>query len=92
MHPALIFFIILIVLTVVIAIGYFGYKHFHISEECSLLGDTLEFLELYNPASFDDKEIKIFEKMTPNERKQKLEDLRKKMAENKANNLANNIR
>jgi predicted negative regulator of RcsB-dependent stress response len=81
MHPALIFFIVFMVLAIIIIAGFFGYKYFQykgkLVAEQSLLGDTLEFLELYKPQSFDDPQIKNFEKMTANERKQVLENLKK---------------
>lgn len=81
MHPVLILFIIVLILSIVAIISYFIYKKISYEttkkKDSSLVNDTIEFLELYSPDSFTDPVVRNFEKLTPNERKSRLEELRK---------------
>ena len=81
MHPVLILFIIVLILSIVAIISYFIYKKISYEttkkKDSSLVNDTIEFLELYSPDRFTDPVVRNFEKLTPNERKSRLEELRK---------------
>jgi cell shape-determining protein MreC len=84
MHPALIVFIVITIISIVALVAYFLIKrkvyNADINGEVSLINDTLEFIDLTNtnPNNFSRSEVENFEKLTPNERKSRLEDLRKK--------------